>query len=126
MQFSKQLSLWATGTGWRAYTDYIGQPIFYPGYSDDCVRAILQSGQLGKRIQFVADARVAQLGLRDGPERDKKRAQIEKELRKSAARIADGLVAKMDSVRFLRFFGVRPPLSLSLCLLPPHFSVYPS
>ncbi|KPV77785.1 uncharacterized protein RHOBADRAFT_48040 [Rhodotorula graminis WP1] len=105
IEFSKQLSLWATGTGWRAYTDYIGQPIFYPGYSDDCVRGILTSQQLEKRIRFVADARVAQLGLPDGPERVRKRAQIEKELRKSAARIADGLVAKMDSVRFLRFFG---------------------
>lgn len=105
-QFSKQLSLWATGTGWRAYTDYIGQPIFYPGYSDDCVRGILASGQLDKRIRFVANARAAQLGLPEGPERDRKRAQIEAELRRNAARIAGGLVAKMDSVRFLRFFGV--------------------
>ncbi|BGP40730.1 hypothetical protein JCM10450v2_004726 [Rhodotorula kratochvilovae] len=106
IEFSKQLSLWATGTGWRSYNDYIGTRIFYPGYSDGCIRDVLSSQQLNARIRRVTDERVARLGLPDGPEKEKKRAQIEADLRKSAQRIAGGLVAKMDSVRFLRFFGV--------------------
>jgi hypothetical protein len=48
------------------------------------------------------------LNLPEGPARDKARSQIEDDLRRQAYKLADGLVAKMDSVRFLRFFGVRP------------------
>ncbi|GAA6004275.1 lysophospholipid acyltransferase family protein [Rhodotorula paludigena] len=105
IEFSKQLSLWATGTGWRAYEGYIGQPIFYPGYSDDCIRAIVKSEQLNRRIQHVTEARLAQAGLAEGPEKEKRRRQIDDELRKEAKKLASGLVAKMDNLRFLRFFG---------------------
>lgn len=114
MQFSKQLSLWASGTGWRSYTDYIGGRVFYPGYSDDCMRGILSSKQVNKRIQEVTEKRLAGLQLPEGPEKEKKRRQIQDELKKEARRLSEGLVAKMDNVRFLRGFGVRlRSLSLS-------------
>lgn len=31
LQFSRQLSLWASGNGWRSYTNYIGGRIMYDG-----------------------------------------------------------------------------------------------
>ncbi|CDR42043.1 RHTO0S06e09098g1_1 [Rhodotorula toruloides] len=105
IEFSKQLSLWASGTGWRSYTDYIGGRVFYPGYSDDCMRGILSSKQVNKRIQEVTEKRLAGLQLPEGPEKEKKRRQIQDELKKEARRLSEGLVAKMDNVRFLRGFG---------------------
>ncbi|GAA5896942.1 hypothetical protein JCM5296_002664 [Sporobolomyces johnsonii] len=105
LEFSKQLSLWATGTGWRAYNDYIGGRVFYEGYSESCVRAIMTSPQVLAKQHQVTEERLAHLHVPDGPEKVAKRAQIEKQVREETAKIANGLVARMDSVRFLRFFG---------------------
>ncbi|GAA6017937.1 hypothetical protein JCM10207_002712 [Rhodosporidiobolus poonsookiae] len=105
IEFSKQLSLWASGTGWRSYSDYIGGRVFYEGYSDDCIRGILSSPQVLSRIQQLTEARLAALAMPAGPTRERKRAQVEEELRKEARRLSEGLVAKMDSLRFLRFLG---------------------
>ncbi|GAA5865182.1 hypothetical protein JCM1840_003935 [Sporobolomyces johnsonii] len=105
LEFSKQLSLWATGTGWRAYNDYIGGRVFYEGYSESCVRAIMTSPQVLAKQHQVTEERLALLHVPDGPEKVAKRAQIEKQVREETAKIANGLVARMDSVRFLRFFG---------------------
>ncbi|CEQ41343.1 SPOSA6832_03065, partial [Sporobolomyces salmonicolor] len=105
LEFSKQLSLWATGTGWRAYNDYIGGRVFYEGYSDSCVRAIMTSPQVLAQQHQVTEQRLALLHLPNGPEKLAKRARIEKLVREETSKIANGLVARMDSVRFLRFFG---------------------
>ncbi|GAA5826424.1 hypothetical protein JCM11251_002361 [Rhodosporidiobolus azoricus] len=105
IEFSKQLGLWVTGTGWRAYDDYIGARVFYDGYSDEAIRGLMSSQQLNWRFERVTEARLTGLALPEGPERDKKRREIEGDLRKQARKIAEGLVARMDSVRFLRFFG---------------------
>ncbi|GAA5992372.1 hypothetical protein JCM10908_000451 [Rhodotorula pacifica] len=105
IEFSKQLSLWAAGSGWRAYTDYIGGRIFYSGYSEECIRSVLASEQVNDRIRFVAEQQLEAAGLPPGSQRDKRRARIEADLRKDAEKIANGLVARMDNVRFLRGFG---------------------
>ena len=42
---AKQLSLWASGTGWRSYTDYIGGRIMYEGYSAGVIKSLLRSPQ---------------------------------------------------------------------------------
>lgn len=81
--------------------------MFYEGYSEECITGITSSAQVSRRIEEVTEKRLAELNLPDGPARDKMRSQIESGLRKEAHTLADGLVAKMDSVRFLRFFGVR-------------------
>lgn len=35
LDFLREISLHVSGTGWRAYDDVIGQPIYYPGFSDN-------------------------------------------------------------------------------------------
>ncbi|GAA5925860.1 hypothetical protein JCM10213_007305 [Rhodosporidiobolus nylandii] len=105
IEFSKQLSLWVSGTGWRSYNEYIGGRVFYEGYSEDCIRHILTSRQVTSRVRHLTEKRLDELDLPEGPARDQMRAQIEEELLKRTRKMANGLVAKMDSVCFLRFFG---------------------
>ncbi|GAA5830872.1 hypothetical protein JCM3766R1_003456 [Sporobolomyces carnicolor] len=108
VEFSKQLSLWATGTGWRAYDNYVGAKVFYEGYSDSCIRGIMTSPQVVEKQRQVVDERLAALRLPSNANPkfvQKKREQIERHVRAETAKVAEGLVAKMDSVRFLRFFG---------------------
>ncbi|GAA5871230.1 hypothetical protein JCM16303_000687 [Sporobolomyces ruberrimus] len=106
LEFSKQLSLWATGSGWRAYENYVGARVFYEGYSDSCIRNIMTSPQVVEKQHQVVEERLAAMNLPDNPKvRKKKREQIEKSVRAETAKVAEGLVTRMDSVRFLRFFG---------------------
>lgn len=74
-----------------------------------------------KRIQDVTEKRLAGLQLPEGPEKEKRRRQIQEELKKEARRLSEGLVAKMDNVRFLRGFGVRrcPSISPRATLISP-------
>lgn len=88
-------------------SEYVGGRIFYAGYSDECIRAVLASPQVNDRIRFVTDMKLNEAGIDEPSERRRKRGKIEAELRKDAEKIAMGLVAKMDNVRFLRGFGVR-------------------
>lgn len=127
-QFSKQLSLWASGTGWRSYTDYIGGRIMYDGYSAKQIKAITESPQgrqppepsrralsrfadsvppltVTAKIRQLSEDRLETLHLPPEVDRQKKLASLEQQLREVVLEVADGLVAKMDSVRFLRFFG---------------------
>ncbi|BGP16858.1 hypothetical protein JCM10213v2_004865 [Rhodosporidiobolus nylandii] len=97
IEFSKQLSLWVSGTGWRSYNEYIGGRVFYEGYSEDCIRHILTSRQVTSRVRHLTEKRLDELDLPEGPARDQMRAQIEEELLKRTRKMANGLVAKMDS-----------------------------
>ncbi|KAM0789523.1 hypothetical protein ACM66B_000338 [Microbotryomycetes sp. NB124-2] len=103
-EFSKQLSLWANGTGWRAYDDYIGGRIFYEGYSNRCIKQIMESPQVNAKIKQMAEEHVQPLKLTPDARR-KRLERTERQMREVVYEMAHGLVAKMDSVRFLRFFG---------------------
>ncbi|SCV69844.1 BQ2448_1238 [Microbotryum intermedium] len=129
---AKQLSMWASGTGWRSYTgqwhsqrsalpplginvltsrrlrdrlDYIGARVMYDGYSKATLRAITMAPQVRKKIKQLALERLESLDLPPTADREKKLAQLEKQLTEVSLQFADGMVAKMDSVRFLKFFG---------------------
>lgn len=104
LQFSKQLSLWASGTTWRAYDDYIGGRIMYEGYSNWCIKGIMESPQINLKIRQLAEEHVAPLKLTSDARR-KRLERTERQMREVVYEMAHGLVAKMDSVRFLRFFG---------------------
>ncbi|GAA5965561.1 hypothetical protein JCM3765_007380 [Sporobolomyces pararoseus] len=108
IEFSKQLSLWATGSGWRAYENYVGARVFYEGYSESCIRGIMTSPQVVQKQREVVEERLAALNLPSDlhpKAKQKKREHIERQVRAETAKVAEGLVARMDSVRFLRFFG---------------------
>lgn len=59
----------------------------------------------------MTETELALSGITDPAERQKAREKYERVHRKNAEKIANGLVARMDNVRFLRGFAV------SLCSL---------
>ena len=55
--FLREVSLFVSGTGWRAYDDIIGQPIFYPGFSEN-----MKSNVMGN---MLLRGKMSQLQMRD-------------------------------------------------------------
>ncbi|RAL14084.1 lysophospholipid acyltransferase family protein [Aspergillus homomorphus CBS 101889] len=109
--FLREVSLYMSGTGWRAYDDVIGQPIFYPGFSDRMKARILASPLLQGKVKELAELRLAveeKEGLLDvnpGPVEAKKvhrRSEIESHLKEVVDSMLDNMICKMDSKRFIR------------------------
>ena len=89
--------------------------MFYEGYSESCIRGIMTSPQVVQKQREVVEERLAALNLPPDlhpKAKQKKREQIERQIRAETVKVAEGLVARMDSVRFLRFFGVSTLFSL--------------
>ncbi|KAL8749508.1 MAG: hypothetical protein Q9184_006781 [Pyrenodesmia sp. 2 TL-2023] len=110
LDFLREVSLHVSGSGWRAYDEVIGQPIYYPGFSDNMKAMVMRTPMLQKRIQDLArrrvDAEEQQGLLGQGPEKEKNKAtreaEIEKSLQEVATRLTDGMICKFESKRFIR------------------------
>ncbi|KAK2614739.1 hypothetical protein N8I77_001544 [Diaporthe amygdali] len=114
LQFLREVSLYVSGTGWRAYDDVIGQPIFYSGFSENMKNAILSAPLLNARISKLAERRLAveeSKGLlgdrtKDSREYDIRKAQrrsfLESGLREVADKWTDQMICKFESKTFIR------------------------
>ncbi|OKL58217.1 hypothetical protein UA08_06529 [Talaromyces atroroseus] len=109
--FLREVSLFVSGTGWRAYDSVIGQPVYYPGYSDNIKRLIVRSPLLQSKMRDLAEARLQveqSEGLFDGtPDAVKKamsrrKSEIELSLRDVVETMMDSMICKMDSNAFIR------------------------
>ncbi|KAI4225933.1 MAG: hypothetical protein L6R36_003553 [Xanthoria steineri] len=111
LDFLREISLYVSGTGWRAYEDVIGQPIYYPGFSDNMKAMIMRTPMLQQRILDLADKRLdveKKAGLfshahDQGKARAIRRDEIVSSLREVALGLTDGMICKMESNRFIRF-----------------------
>ncbi|KAK0621650.1 hypothetical protein B0T17DRAFT_508982 [Bombardia bombarda] len=111
LQFLREVSLYVSGTGWRAYDDFIGQPIFYPGYTEHIKTQVMSATLLQTKISLLADARVAveeKEGLLNKDDKDfpMKRAQrsavLVQSLQEVAENLTDNMICKFESKRFIR------------------------
>lgn len=114
LQFLREVSLYVSGTGWRAYDDVIGQPIFYPGFSENMKSAVLSAPLLNTRITALAERRLAveeDQGLlgdrtKGGKDYEIRRAQrrtfLETGLREVAEKWTDQMICKFESKTFIR------------------------
>lgn len=114
LQFLREVSLYVSGTGWRAYDDVIGQPIFYQGFSENMKSAVLSAPLLNARISQLAEKRLAvedKQGLfgdksKHSKEYQVKRAQrrsvLEEGLREVAEKWTDQMICKFESKTFIR------------------------
>ncbi len=114
LQFLRQVSLYVSGTGWRAYDNIIGQPIFYAGFSDHMKSMVLSAPLLQRRIAEMADLEVAReekagwLPVAEGADaeaalrRTKRRAQLVAWLQELAAQWTDRMICKFESKTFIR------------------------
>lgn len=116
LQFLREVSLYVSGTGWRAYDHVIGQPIFYPGFSENMKNAVLSAPLLNARISTLAERRLAieeakgLLGDRNKTKHTKeydikkaqRRAFLEMGLREVAEKWTDQMICKFESKTFIR------------------------
>ncbi|KAE8372024.1 acyltransferase [Aspergillus bertholletiae] len=109
--FLREVSLYMSGTGWRAYDDVIGQPIFYSGFTDRMKTNILASPLLRGKVKELAEARLSVeekeglLDVKPGPLPKKKahrRNEIESNLKEVVDSMLDNMICKMESRRFIR------------------------
>ena len=108
--FLQEISLYVSGTGWRAYDDFIGQPIFYSGFLENMKAAVMETPTLRRKIAELAERRVdveEEQGLLGyGVEKEKnkgqRREEVEKSLQEVALGLTDGMICKMESKRFIR------------------------
>ncbi|CAK7226290.1 hypothetical protein SBRCBS47491_006182 [Sporothrix bragantina] len=112
LQFLRQVSLYVSGTGWRAYDNVIGQPLFYSGFSDNMKSMVLSAPLLRNRIDEMAELEVARedragwLPPHDAADyeqkRTKRRAQIASWLGELAEQWTDRMICKFESKTFIR------------------------
>ena len=110
LDFLREVSLHVSGTGWRSYDDFIGQPIFYRGFSENMKAAVMQTPLLRSRISQLADLRVEvedkQGMLGEDKQKTSKRARrktdIETSLQEVALNLVDAMICKMEYKRGIR------------------------
>lgn len=108
--FLREVSLHVSGTGWRAYEDVIGQPIFYNGFTDNMKATVMRTPMLNSRIEELATRRVeAEDGqglLGDGDSRHrtkvKRKIELEESLREVAEKLTDGMICKLEYKSVIR------------------------
>ena len=118
LDFIREVSLHVSGTGWRSYDDFIGQPSFYAGFSENMKNMVLSNPMLVGKVRALADRRVeveAKDGLlgedvmngKDGAGsadvKGRRRVQIEENLMEVAETMTDKMICKMEDRRFIRF-----------------------
>ncbi|KAH6889194.1 acyltransferase-domain-containing protein [Thelonectria olida] len=111
LQFLREVSLYVSGQGWRAYDHVIGQPVFYPGYSENIKAMVLSAPLLQQRITQLADHRVA-IEEREGSlprdskdyiaKRTQRHNAIEEGLQELAEKMTDDMICKLESKAFIR------------------------
>jgi hypothetical protein len=110
-RFLREVSLYVSGTGWRAYDSVIGQPIFYSGFSEHIKNLVLSAPLLQTRIAELADKRLAVeerdglLNREDGDastKRMQRRAALVEGLNQVAEKMTDGMICKFESKTFIR------------------------
>ncbi|KAJ6102440.1 hypothetical protein N7486_004867 [Penicillium sp. IBT 16267x] len=111
-EFLREVSLYMSGTGWRAYDEPIGQPVFYSGFSERMKSSILSSDMLQEKVRELASTRLmveekeGLIAIVEGHTLDEKRARrrhgIETSLREVVDKMMDDMICKMESKTFIR------------------------
>jgi hypothetical protein len=111
LQFLREVSLYVSGTGWRAYEKPIGRPIFYSGFSEQMKNSVVSAPLLQARISQLADKRL-QVEEEEGwlrkddkhyaTKRAHRRVVIESGIREVAEKMTDDMICKFESKTFIR------------------------
>ncbi|KAK5996968.1 Acyl-CoA:dihydroxyacetonephosphateacyltransferase-like protein [Cladobotryum mycophilum] len=111
LQFLREVSLYVSGQGWRAYDRVIGQPVFYSGFSEHMKAMVLSAPLLQKRIAQLAKNRLIveeQQGLLNKADKDyatkrtQRRSALESSIQEVAEKLTDDMICKMESKTFIR------------------------
>ncbi|KAF2972778.1 hypothetical protein GQX73_g706 [Xylaria multiplex] len=111
LRFLREVSLYVSGTGWRAYDNFIGRPIYYSGFSEQMRNSVVSAPLLRTRISQLADKRLQVEENEGWLRRDDKdyaikrahrRAVIESGIRDVAEKMTDNMICKFESKTFIR------------------------
>ena len=111
LDFLREVSLHVSGTGWRAYDDVIGQPIFYRGFSENMINNTMRTQMLQDKIQELASKRLEEeqrSGLLGGDalaleeNRRRRKEELLRSLEEVVRGMLDNMICKMDSKHFIR------------------------
>ncbi|TGJ83630.1 hypothetical protein E0Z10_g5136 [Xylaria hypoxylon] len=111
LRFLREVSLYVSGTGWRAYDNVIGRPIYYSGFSEQMKNSVVSAPLLRTRISQLADRRLEVEENEGWLKRDDKdyaikrahrRAVIESGIRDVAEKMTDDMICKFESKTFIR------------------------
>lgn len=110
-RFLREVSLYVSGTGWRAYDNVIGQPLFYPGFTEQMINRVVSAPLLRARIRLLAESRV-ETEEKEGwlnsksanypLERAQRLAAIEAGLKEVAQKMTNDMICKFESKPFIR------------------------
>jgi hypothetical protein len=114
------VSLHVSGTGWRAYDHFIGQPIFYPGFSENMIAAVLSTPILQNRISELAEKRIAI---------EEKEGLLNKaDALYPSEKLAGEMICKFESKHFIRgaYYLVTQLLTRAYHQGKAHWFIYPA
>ena len=112
----QEIALYVSGTGWRGYDRIIGQPCFYPGYTNKIKTAVLSSPLLLQKLVDLTEARLRveeKENLLDREskdfdvQRERRRVEIQDSLVQIVGSMVDNMICKMESKPYIRtaFYG---------------------
>ncbi|QDS73408.1 hypothetical protein FKW77_008222 [Venturia effusa] len=111
VDFLREVSQHVSGIGWRSYGKPVGQPIYYPGFSEEMKLKVLRNQLLRSKVGELADLRVnaeEKEGLMYNKNvstvvmKERRKKEIEASLYEVCRQVIDGMICKMDSNRFIR------------------------
>ncbi|KAK7749121.1 hypothetical protein SLS62_008408 [Diatrype stigma] len=111
LQFLREVSLYVSGTGWRAYENVVGQPLFYSGYSEHIKNSVMSAPLLQARISQLADTRLEIEEQQGWLRKDSKHFQTKRSQRRSelisglqevAEKWTNDMICKFESKPFIR------------------------
>ncbi|KAI1497868.1 acyltransferase [Biscogniauxia marginata] len=111
LQFLREVSLYVSGTGWRAYDKVIGQPLFYSGFSEHIKNSVVSAPLLQKRISQLAEKRLEveeSEGWLRRTDKDfalkkaHRRSVIQSGIQEVAEKMTNDMICKFESKTFIR------------------------
>jgi 1-acyl-sn-glycerol-3-phosphate acyltransferase len=110
-EWFREVALFISGSGWRAYENVTGQPVFYSGYTEKIRSAITASPMLQRKLAELTDKRLKveeQEHVLDRTsstfemDKAKRKEEIISSLREVTNTMIDNMVCKMESKYFIR------------------------
>ncbi|CAN6631932.1 hypothetical protein TRVA0_013S01662 [Trichomonascus vanleenenianus] len=102
-EFMKTLALHLHGSSWRAYEDYTGHKLYYPGLSESVFEQTLNNPITQAMIDDLAERALATEQFETTEPRERRKNQVVRWLSESAQKIISDMMCKFDNKPVLQF-----------------------
>ncbi|KAI9017525.1 acyltransferase-domain-containing protein [Gaertneriomyces semiglobifer] len=117
IRLTSESSAFYTGEGWRAYQNYIGSRIFYPEYSKEIRKALMESKRLNEAVKSIALVRYRRIHsgaakndalakkVQGKKAKDVTLEAVQADTYRQLVKMMEGMVADMNSLRTIKFIA---------------------